>query len=149
MGRFRPLGLKGQNWKKLLGLKGLIKYVDDQTSIKKLDMSNAARMTVNSRKLAVKKAIKSESLFWRIEKNGNNIGMVVNSDKTSILCILAALSYTAETYIRDGSGKRIECTESMKALGFYFDRRPNASLHITKLIEKIRRRIWTLRHLTL
>ena len=27
MGRFRPLGLKGRNWKKLLGLKGLSMYV--------------------------------------------------------------------------------------------------------------------------
>ena len=111
----------------------LIKYVDDQTSIEKLDMSNAIRMTVNGRKLEVKRAVKSENIFRRIE--------------TNVLCISAATSYEAEAYIQDVNGTRIDSSDSMKALGFHFSRRLNASLHIEKLKEKIRRQIWSLRHL--
>ena len=51
---------------------GLIKFVSDQDSIEKVDMSNAVRMTVNGRKLAVKKAEKkSENMLRRIENNQN------------------------------------------------------------------------------
>ena len=56
--------------------------------------------------------IKSEIMFRRIEKNANNIGMVDNSDKTQVLCVSAAASYTAETYIRDAQGNRVDCSES-------------------------------------
>ena len=74
--------------------------------------------------------------------------MVVNSDKINVLCISAATSCVAETtYMRYVNGARIDGTESMKALGFHFSNHPNASLHIEKLIEKIRRRIWSRRHL--
>ena len=68
-------------------------------SIEKLDMSNAIRMTANDRKLAVKRTVKSENIFRRLERNGNDIGMLVNSNKTNFLCISAATSYEAEAYI--------------------------------------------------
>ena len=120
--------------------------MDDQTSIEKLDMSNTDRMTVNGCRIDVKKAIKSENVFRR---NANNIGIVVNSENTTVLDILSATTYShiLESYIRDSEKNIIDCNESMKALGFHFSRCPNASLHVEKLEEKIKKRIWSLRYL--
>ena len=47
----------------------------------------------------------------------------------------------------DTLGNQIEAYESLKCLGFYFDCRPSAAFHIENLLNKVRRRIWPLRHL--
>ena len=44
----------------------VVKYVDDQMSAEKLDMSNSIRMIVNGRDIGVKGAMKSEKQFRTI-----------------------------------------------------------------------------------
>ena len=36
----------------------------------------------------------------------------------------------------------------LKILGFWFDTRPGVELHVEKMEEKLRKRLWTLRHLS-
>ena len=88
----------------------VVKYVDDQMSAEKLDMSNS----VNGRHIGVKRAVRSENQFKNIEYNANVIGMKVNSSKTQLLCVSAAKSYLPEPYIIDSDGARVECCESLK-----------------------------------
>lgn len=125
----------------------VIKYVDDQTSAEKLDVSNAIKMTVNGRKIGVKRALKSERQFRTIERNAEQIGMKVNNLKTQLLCVSAARSFTPEPYIIDSQGNRIDSCDSMKCLGFHFSNRPTARHHVSCLLDKLRKRVWSLRHL--
>ena len=125
----------------------VVKYVDDQTSSEKLDVSNSIKMTINGRKIGVKRAMKSEVQFRTIEENATRIGMKVNCNKTQLLCVSAAKSFTPEPYILDSNSNRIECCSSLKCLGFNFSDKPNARHHIECLNKKLRQRIWALRHL--
>ena len=128
-------------------IKVVVKFVDDQTSAEKLDVSNSIEMTINGRNIGVKRALKSEKQFRTIERNAGMIGMKVNNDKTQLLCLSAARSFTTEPFIIDSSGKQIECCQELKCLGFHFSCTPNGRHHIKCLMDKLRKRVWSLRHL--
>ena len=46
-----------------------------------------------------------------------DIGMVVNAKKTTMVCVSVALSYQADAFIYDADNDRIGCQDSFKALG--------------------------------
>ena len=73
--------------------------------------------------------------------------MVVNENKTKLLCISDALNYTPHVFIIDSEGNKIESGSELKLLGFYFSNKPTVALHIDKVACKIRQRYWSLRHL--
>ena len=74
-------------------------------------------------------------------------GMKVNTDKTYLLCILDAQTYTPSTYILDADGLRIEGGEGMKVVGFHFSNKPDMTAHVRALVKRFRQRFWTIRHL--
>ena len=116
-------------------------------SAEKLDVSNAIKIIVNGRKIGVNQALKSERQFRTIERNAEEIGMKVNMNKTQLLCISAARSFTPDPCIIDSQGNRIESCEKLKCLGFNFSTKPDAHYHIQCLRGKLRKRVWALRHL--
>ena len=121
-------------------------YIDDFNSIEEVKLLNApSHITTQKCKLLVK-AAKSERLFERINTHANNIGMRVNSNKTQMLCIHPCVHNQVETHI-EHHDVRINSTNDMKILGFNFDRNPNSTYHVTKIIEKFYSRLWTLRFL--
>ena len=88
----------------------------------------------------------SENLFRRINVLADDIGMLVNSKKTQMLCIHPFAHYDVNTHIKYNN-ESIASTDDMKILGFTFDRRPNANGHVERLIEKFYSKLWTLRFL--
>ena len=72
--------------------------------------------------------------------------MRVNEDKTQLLCISAAKTAHVNSYI-NASTKRIEGGSELKILGFHFGNDPSPALHVEKMKEKFRRRLWCLRHM--
>ena len=51
--------------------------------------------------------------------------MVVNSNKTAMLCVSDALAYEADAYILDSDQSRIGCQKTIKALEMHFSSRPD------------------------
>lgn len=75
------------------------------------------------------------------------MGMVVNAQKTNLICISDALSHRPATFIEDSDGKKIECVKEMRVLGFHFSDRPTVSQHLDKTMKKMRMRYWFLTNL--
>ena len=63
-----------------------------------------------------------------------------------MLCISSSTN-TIKSYIRTDSGQEIRSGDELKILGFWFGTKPTVSVHVTKLTEKFRSRLWSLRHL--
>ena len=73
--------------------------------------------------------------------------MVVNTEKTSMLCVSDLLAYEADTFILDADQNRIGCQNELKALGMYFSNKPDMWEHVKAIRKKIRARFWMLRNL--
>ena len=124
----------------------IIKYVDDGVQLEKLNMETALRLERDGKQVRVKQAVQTQNTFKYVTRRAESIGMKVNSNKTSVLCISDALSFTAEGFIEDG-GLRLTSGDSMKLLGFHFSAQPTVSAHLMALRRRFRSRYWVLRHL--
>ena len=93
----------------------------------------------------VVRAARSKNLFCRISGVAVDMGMLVNSVKTILICISDTRTYKAEAFIEDAEGVRIE--RSMKILGVHFSNKPDVSAQVSAICKKIRGRIWMLCHL--
>ena len=109
---------------------------------------STAVCTISEGKMSVlSHAIKSEKIFNSIKKKAEDIGMRVNGKKTQLLCITGSTTSKIRTYIRTEAGQEIKSAEELKLLGFWFGNKPNVNVHVKKLSEKFRARLWSLRHL--
>ena len=71
--------------------------------------------------------------------------MRVNSTKTQLLCVSANNTSDVSSYIKHGANK-ITSGEELKILGFKFGRSPTVKVHVEYMLQKARRKLWTLRH---
>ena len=115
--------------------------------LNKVFTKNAVKIQVNGRLTGLVRATKTESHFRTVEYNANRRGMLINEDKTRMLCISSARSYLPEAYFHSSDGTRIKSSASLKVLGFTFTGEPNVRAHIKLLQQKFKARIWALRHL--
>ena len=86
-------------------------------------------------------------MFRHLVRAAEDIGMVVNAKKTSMICVSDSLSYTADAFILDADGERIGCQDTIKALGMHFSNRPTMDAQVASISRRIRSRYWTLRNL--
>lgn len=123
-------------------------YIDDVNVVEKTKMFSAiSNISHLKQKLLIHSPL-TEKIFEKIEIRAKDIGMVVNKNKTQLLCISAACYSDASTYIRpfsDNATSEISSGPSLKILGFWFDRRPTVSFHISKICEHFRAKLWSLR----
>ena len=123
------------------------KYVDDNVSCAKLSFGATITLTRGGFKIKSRQAIPTQNAYRSVTSRAKEIGMVVNNSKTSLLCVSDALNYRPDTYIIDTDGTRIECSDSMKVLGFHFSNRPTVDLHVSVITKKLRQKYWVLSHL--
>ena len=126
-----------------------MKYVDDCLSIERINFKKS-----KIDETAYVRARKSQNHFHTVEYNGNSRGMKLNYQKTRMLCISAASSYTPIAYVDTPDGSRITSESSMKVLGFMFGQQPNVKDNMKSVQRKFRSRVWSLSpvsytHLTL
>ena len=72
--------------------------------------------------------------------------MVINAQKTQLLCVSDANYCKTKSYIV-ADNKKIESVEEMKILGFVFGTNSSVTTHINYCINKFNRAIWSLTHL--
>ena len=124
------------------------KYVDDSVTSEKLNFGTERLVdTPSGFQEKKKQALGSQNAYRSITRNAQRKDMVVNEDKTNIICISDALNYTPKTFILDNADRPIECSESIRILGFDLSNRPSVSLHLQGVMRRMRRRYWSLRHL--
>lgn len=125
----------------------IVKYVDDNMSVEKINFGTVQAVLINNKFIKSKLAIPSQNAFRSITTNAKKKGMLVNADKTNMVCISDSLSYTPITYFYDSDDNKIECGQDMKVLGFWFSSKPTVSLHVDKIVKQLRCRYWSLTHL--
>ena len=125
----------------------VFKYVDDNLTCEKVNFGTVAISQTAAGPVKVKHVLPTQNAFRSITGRARQKGMVVNNDKTKLICISDALSYTPSVFILDGDGNRIDSGDELKLLGFHFSTKPTVSLHLSKITTKVRQRFWSLRHL--
>ena len=125
----------------------ILKYIDDNLSIEKLNFGRTDRVQVGQVFIKKRCAPGSQNAFRSITKNAKKIGMLVNSSKTQILVISDSLNFMPQVYIVDADGNTIESTSELKVLGFHFGSKPTMHLHVASVLKKMRCKYWALRHL--
>ena len=124
----------------------IFKYIDDNIICEKLNFGNvpiSQDPTPTKRRVAAL----SQNAFRIMTGNAADKCMIVNTQKTNLLCVSDALSHTPRTFFDGGDGEVIESGESMKVLGFHFSSRPTVQLHVDETVKKMRRKYYSLRHL--
>ena len=125
-----------------------LKFVDDCMILTKISMASADQHTAGGQRMTkTKHDIQSQNVFRRIVQKAESRGMVVNRDKTKILCISDAQTYKAEAYLTDSEGNDLRSGETLKVLGFHMDSRPSCHAHVRALQVRMRDTTWILRHL--
>ena len=123
------------------------KFVDDSLMLAKINMQNSTYMQGTGKQEREKHDLLTQNIFRRVVRKARGRGMVVNSKKTSLLCMSDANTYSASAYILDGDGERLPSASKIKVFGFHLDRGPTVHAHVEALRLRMRETTWILRHL--
>ena len=84
-------------WKAALAL--FLRFIDDGFCLSKVNFENSIGFNVNGQKYRVKHAIQTQNVFRHVVRNTEDLGMVVNSQKTDMVCVSGAMDFQADAYI--------------------------------------------------
>ena len=121
-------------------------YIDD------LNIGEVHALEKSKKHLSVNKEVKTihakfcENKFENIKRRADNIGMVINADKTQLLCVSDNNFCEVKSYLI-ADDKRVDSVDSLKILGFVFDSKPNVSAHVNYCISKFNKALWALTHI--
>ena len=123
-----------------------VMFIDDLTCRGKCDIGAAEAYISTSKERRSIHAVEVEKFVTNVTKNAQAIGMVVNPEKTQILCTTTAINYDIRAYIKI-DGRRIDSGDKLKTVGYTFGRRPGPAEHIKTIRSKFGARAGCLRHL--
>ena len=122
------------------------KYVDDCISIEKVNFGRTEIQIEQGQPIKKKRAHGIQNSYISVSANAKDKGMLVNGDKTGLLCVSDSLHYKPVVFFEDGD-LAIESGDSLKILGYHLSDRPGAHNQVASVTKTIRQRYWTLRHL--
>ena len=122
----------------------MVKYIDDSNIIEGLWIDRGHHHVSTRKRSCQIRAARTESLVTNIKQRADEIGVVVNEDKTQSLCISGQTHTEVTTYMDIGS--RIVSSDSLTLLGFEFGPTPTLNNHLDRLMRIFRRRFWALIH---
>ena len=102
-------------WKAALAL--FLKFIDDGFCVTKVNFENSYGFRVNRQLHRGKHAVQSQNVFRHVVRRAEDLGMVVNSRKTAMICTSGAAEYEEDAYLLDADNNRIGCGREIKALG--------------------------------
>ena len=121
-------------------------YVDDITVMEKMRLTDAITHYTQGEAVKHVHGEEQQTIFSNIEEISRRQHMKINPTKTQLLCISSARDHHPVSYITH-EGKNINSVENIKILGFWFSSSPGVGLHVKKMLEKARIRLWSLRKL--
>ena len=128
-------------------LAALLRYIDDGFTLTRINYENSFGVIINGEMHRIKHAVQAQNVFRHLVREAERIGMVVNSAKTSMLCVSDSHAYKADAYILDSDQARVGCQETIKALGMHFSSRPDMWAQVNAIKKKFQMRYWMLRNL--
>ena len=121
-------------------------YIDDISVLEKVKITNAiGHYTTQTPSISVHAPL-LEGTFQEVDNQSREVGMVINPDKTQLLCITGNTDAQYSCYINTENG-RIKSEEKLKVLGFWFDKRPGVHLQVETLLDKAYSTLWSMRKL--
>ena len=123
------------------------KFVDDNLQTYKVHMQATQMYREGTKTFKNPRVIKSERMFNHIADRAKEKGLLVNAAKTNLLVVSASKSYEACAHFYDSTNNRIDCQQNLKALGFIFNKRGDASSQVDNVCRKFRQKVWALRRL--
>ena len=138
----RALGIDNHQTKKVVNYV----YIDDYNAIEQVYIRNSKSHITAGKRHIQTHANQSEILFKEVQELAASIKMKVNESKTQLLCIHPFQNESVTSYIKTPDSV-LKSGESLKILGFYFDRNPDASYHVKLLVNKFYGMLWSLRYL--
>ena len=124
----------------------VVKYVDDCITVEKLNFGATDIQLVDGKPIKRRVADGMQNAVNSIVGNATWKGMVVNKEKTGLLCVSDSLHYQPEVHFKMDD-QVIESTKSMKILGYHLSDKPDAKSQVDSIKKKVRQRLWMLTHL--
>ena len=122
------------------------KYVDDFTVMEELRVNTAVSHISSSKEIKYLHAEKLQAVMQTVKENTAAIGMLVNPEKTQLVCVSASTQYDVRAYIQDGQTRK-KSTDKLKILGYTITSKGNPSEHVAEIRRNYGRKVWYLRHL--
>ena len=112
--------------------------------VEKVDKASAITHHSQQQTNTIAHGEQSEVIFTDLGGHATEIGMKINPKKTKLLCISGATSTNVTSYMRVDDTE-IRSERELKVLGFWFNSRPDASLHVKKMCDKVKEMLWSMR----
>ena len=132
-------------WRVALAI--FLRYIDDGFCLSKVNFENSYGFEINGVKYRVKHAVQAQNVFRHVVRRAEELGMVVNTEKTDMICVSGAADNVADAYLLDADQTRIGCSQTMRALGLRFSNRLDMEEQVRHIEKNMRARYWTLRNL--
>ena len=123
----------------------MVKYIDDTTTIEAIPGEEAIKHFSSTAPTEMLTPKATEDLASRIDERTKQIGMRLNCRKTQLLCISLDNGCITTANLRIGD-QTIECSCTLKLLGYMFGRSADASPQFEYIRKKFRGRFWSLIH---
>ena len=122
------------------------KYVDDTTLVVMVRLVNAVLHVSTNKTVQHLTPEMLQTALLNLKEGAEKIGMKINTKKTQLLCISPNNGCTTTASISVG-GDTIEDVETLRLVGYTFDRNPNTRAHTAEIAAKFRKKVWMLYHL--
>ena len=122
------------------------KFIDDVTAIEKCDLTSARSTFTTQKERRDVHAVGCQEFLDTVIENAAKIGMVVNPQKTQLLCSTTAINYDVRAYVYV-NGEELSSKDNLKTVGFTLGRRPGAAEQVKAMRRKYGARCGILRHL--
>ena len=120
-----------------------VKFVDDGINAEKINMKEVPLMIENQARIKLTHADKTGQLLEHMRSTAEEKGLLVNEQKTSLMCISAARSFQAKVGF-DYNGQAIEGSDHLKVLGVTINNDCSFKTHTANIAKKLRSKTWAL-----
>ena len=121
-------------------------YIDDFNVVEKVRTTTALCHISTNKTTYQVHAPGSEGIFKNVKRTANDMGMIVNENKTQMLAIHPKGSLMS-TYIHADDGTKICSGRDLKILGFTFGNTPDLAANTAIVMKKFISKLWSMRRM--
>ena len=95
-----------------------LKFIDDGAHLTKVNMRKEHLLVEEGKKFKCIHDSQSQVMFDHVSKEATERGMIVNDQKTVLMCVSAATSFQARAVLYERNDEEIRSSDKMKILGY-------------------------------